>query len=401
MSTSPLGLARQYPIVRASTIAILLYGFAGAATTPYQSIVGIRVIGLSDFSYSIVAFCAVIINLLGSIAVGLYSDRVHRYRAPMIAVTATGVVGFGLVWLYPSSWVFALATIGPIALFHVISTLLFANIRNHSDGMTPLQLGDSITIVRMAISIAWIVVPGLVGLILAKSGSPLTAYAFASLLALGCLMSVVGMMPRDKQWLPNPKNAAKSSGLADLKRLVSPHVITRLLGTALITSVLHVNSITLPLIVTGRGGGTVEDVGMVMGFVAALEAVFMLVWVRIGRRHSQLSIFLAATVLYAIYLIWLAFLTARWEIYASAAIGGIGAAAIVSQPIGYLLGIIHDRPGLSASLIAINMFVAGGIGTALFALGTSFSGYGTVTIMGAIAGLAGVAILAKVERKRH
>jgi len=162
-----------------------------------------------------------------------------------------------------------------------------------------------------------------------------------------------------------------------------------------------VNAIALPLIITGRGGGTVEDVGMVMGFVAGLEAILMLVWARIGRRKSQISIFFVASLLYAIYLVWLAFLTTRWEIYAASAIGGIGAAAIVSQPISYLLGIIHDRPGLSASLIAINMFVGGGIGTALFAIGTSFAGYGTVTIMGAIAGLAGVAILAKVEYKKN
>ncbi len=400
MSTSSLYLVRQYPIVRASTIAILFFGFAGAATTPYQPIVGIRVIGLSDFAYSVVAFCAVVANLAASIAIGLVSDRIGRYRAPMIIVTALGVVGFGLIWLFPTPWVFALATIGPIALFNVVSTLLFANIRNHSAGMTPIELGDSITIVRMAISIAWILVPGLVGAALAGTGSALTAYSFATLLALGCFASIATLMPHDRH-KNFEKSHEKASSFDDFKRLFSPFVLKRLLGIALITSVLHVNAIALPLIITGRGGGSVEDVGMVMGFVAGLEAVLMLVWARIGRRRSQISIFFVASLLYAIYLVWLAFLTTRWEIYAASAIGGIGAAAIVSQPISYLLGIIHDRPGLSASLIAINMFVGGGIGTALFAIGTSFAGYGTVTIMGAIAGLAGVAILAKAEYKKN
>ncbi|OYR13432.1 MFS transporter [Brucella thiophenivorans] len=400
MSTSSLDLVRQYPIVRASTIAILFFGFAGAATTPYQPIVGIKVIGLSDFTYSVVAFCAVVANLAASIAIGLVSDRIGRYRAPMIIVTALGVVGFGLIWLFPTPWVFALATIGPIALFNVVSTLLFANIRNHSAGMTPIELGDSITIVRMAISIAWILVPGLVGAALAGTGSALTAYSFATLLALGCFASIATLMPHDHH-KNLEKSHKKASSFDGFKRLFSPFVVTRLLGIALITSVLHVNAIALPLIITGRGGGSVEDVGMVMGFVAGLEAILMLVWARIGRRRSQIGIFFVASLLYAIYLIWLAFLTTRWEIYAASTIGGIGAAAIVSQPISYLLGIIHDRPGLSASLIAINMFVGGGIGTALFAIGTSFAGYGTVTIMGAIAGLAGVAILAKAEYKKN
>lgn len=400
MSTSSLDLVRQYPIVRASTIAILFFGFAGAATTPYQPIVGIKVIGLSDFTYSVVAFCAVVANLAASIAIGLVSDRIGHYRAPMVIVTALGIVGFGLIWLFPTPWVFALATIGPIALFNVVSTLLFANIRNHSDGMTPIELGDSITIVRMAISIAWILVPGLVGAALAGTGSALTAYSFATLLALGCFASIATLMPHDRH-KNLEKSHKKASSFDDFKRLFSPFVVKRLLGIALITSVLHVNAIALPLIITGRGGGTVEDVGMVMGFVAGLEAILMLVWARIGRRRSQIGIFFVASLLYAIYLVWLAFLTTRWEIYAASAIGGIGAAAIVSQPISYLLGIIHDRPGLSASLIAINMFVGGGIGTALFAIGTSFAGYGTVTIMGAIAGLAGVAILAKAEYKKN
>jgi len=401
MSTSSLDLVRKYPIVRGSTIGILFYGFAGAATTPYQPLVGIRVIGLSDFTYSVVAFCAVVANLAASVAIGLFSDRVGRYRAPMLLVTALGVIGFGLVWLYPSAWVFALATIGPIALFNVISTLLFANIRNHSNGMSPVELSDSITIVRMAISIAWILVPGLVGLIMSGTGSPLTAYAFATLLSLCCVLSIITMMPLDHKADTQTTAKSPTSSLEDLKRLASPGVIARLIGTALITSVLHLNAIALPLIVTGRGGGSFEDVGMVMGFVAALEAIFMLVWARLGRHTSQIRIFFIASALYAIYLVWLAFLSTRWEIYAASAIGGIGAAAIVSQPISYLLGIIHDRPGLSASLIAINMFVAGGIGTALFAIGTSFAGYGTVTIMGAIAGMSGVAVLAKAEHKRN
>ncbi|MCX2698246.1 MULTISPECIES: hypothetical protein [Ochrobactrum] len=102
---------------------------------------------------------------------------------------------------------------------------------------------------------------------------------------------------------------------------------------------------------------------MVMGFVAGLEAVLMLLWARIGRSKSQISIFFVASVLYAIYLVWLAFLTTRWKIYAASAIGGIG--------------------------------------TALFAIGTSVAGYGTVSIMGAMAGLASVAILAKVEYNKN
>ena len=37
---------RRHPVVRACALAILLYGFAGAATSPYQSMIAIRELGV-------------------------------------------------------------------------------------------------------------------------------------------------------------------------------------------------------------------------------------------------------------------------------------------------------------------------------------------------------------------
>ncbi|NKX16914.1 MFS transporter [Ochrobactrum pseudogrignonense] len=265
--------------------------------------------------------------------------------------------------------------------------------------MAPIELSDSITIVRMAISIAWILVPGLVGAVLAGTGSPLTAYSFATLLSLGCFLSIITLMPHDHKPDKNAQST-KPSSLADLQRVISPGVFIRLIGTALITSVLHVNAIALPLIITGRGGGTVEDVGMVMGFVAGLEAILMLVWARIGRRKSQISIFFVASLLYAIYLVWLAFLTTRWEIYAASAIGD--RRCCNREPANKLSAWYHSRSARPVGLPDRNQHVCRRWHRhSAFAIGTSFAGYGTVTIMGAIAGLAGVAILAKVEYKKN
>ena len=43
-------ILRRHRVVRASAAAIFLYGVAGAATSPYQSVIGIRELGLSDGS---------------------------------------------------------------------------------------------------------------------------------------------------------------------------------------------------------------------------------------------------------------------------------------------------------------------------------------------------------------
>lgn len=48
-----------------------------------------------------------------------------------------------------------------------------------------------------------------------------------------------------------------------------------MLGVALISQMLHINSTVLPLIVTGSAQGRAEDVGFLVGLVAVLEVVFM------------------------------------------------------------------------------------------------------------------------------
>ena len=42
-------------------------------------------------------------------------------------------------------------------------------------------------------------------------------------------------------------------------------------------------------------------------------------------------------------------------------LAGLGAAAIISVPISYLQNLIADRAGLGSSLIAVNMFLSGGL----------------------------------------
>ena len=52
------------------------------------------------------------------------------------------------------------------------------------------------------------------------------------------------------------------------------------------------------------------------------------------------------------------------RVHAASVLGGIAAAALITLPIPYLLGLIAGRPGLSASLMAVNQFLGAGIGAA-------------------------------------
>jgi len=105
--------------------------------------------------------------------------------------------------------------------------------------------------------------------------------------------------------------------------------------------------------------------------------------------------------MYAAYLVALGFATAPWHIYAASVVGGIGAAAIIALPISYLLDMIRDRPGLSASLIAVNMFLGSAIGAGIFAAGSAIGGHSAAAILGAVVGLTGAMLLSQLERGKR
>lgn len=173
-----------------------------------------------------------------------------------------------------------------------------------------------------------------------------------------------------------------------------------ILGVALISQVLHVNSAVLPLITLGQAGGTAEDVGFVVGMVAGLEVVFMFLWTWSLKRLHLTTALAISTLIYMGYCLGIAFASEPWHVYAASILAGVGAAGIISIPIFYLLDLISDRPGLSASLIAVNMFLGGAIGAGIFALGTSLQGYPAAAIVSGMAGILGAGLLIYLERQK-
>ena len=162
---------------------------------------------------------------------------------------------------------------------------------------------------------------------------------------------------------------------------------------------LHLNDSIRSLIITGQAKGTVADIGIVAGIVAALEIVFILLWGWIEKKVPQTLTLAAGAGLYAIYLILQGLATAPWHIYAQTLISALGAAAIISIPITYLQELIADRPGLGSSLIAVNIFLGAGLGALIFAVGTLVTSYSGTSILGAVVGLGGVYMLYALDGK--
>lgn len=401
-------ILRRHRVVRASAAAIFLYGFAGAATSPYQSMIAIRELGMSDGAYAAVALFAALANVVMAIGVGMISDRFQSYRRPLIFVSCFGVLGYGMVWAVPTVTTFAIATLGPLALFHAMNSMLFGNVRAHAARFDEDEARIANALMRIMISLSWVVMPGAVGLLLSGQSSMIAAYLIASLVAGGIFLTVTFWLEHDVKpdkaiSDPVPEAAApppRAPALQDLRLIMAPGLLARVLGVALISQMLHINGAVLPLIVTGRAQGLPEDVGFLVGLVAVLEVIFMVFWARATRTLAITHALMICSALYLAYLSAIAMASAPWHVYLASGLAGFAAAGMISLPISYLLDLIRDRPGLSASLIAVNMCAGGGISAVVFAIGTMFGGYGLAAVLSGIAGCGGAALLIFMERKQ-
>ncbi|MDQ0560112.1 putative MFS family arabinose efflux permease [Rhizobium mesoamericanum] len=379
------------PTIRVSMLAIFAFGFAGAATSPYQSVIGIRELGLSNGLYSTLIFAAAAVNVSVSILLGNLADRLGEYRSLMLTVVVFGIFGYGAVYLFPAQATFVFSALLLLPIYNALNSLLFANVRASTNGMARDEVATVNSGVRAMISLSWVLVPGFVGVVLSRSTSMLPAYLFASLACMACLGLIAA-------FLPHPSRTDKAvthhlSYLSALAEVISPRVAIRVIAVSLISSTLHVNGAVLPLIVTGPAHGTVGDVGILVGIVAFLEVVFILVWGRAQRIMSHVTALAAGTIIYVVYLVLLGLASAPWHVYVLTIISGIGAAALISIPITYLQDLIADRPGLGSALISVNIFVSAGLSALLFAIGTGVSGYSGTAVIGAMAGLIGLALL--------
>jgi len=379
------------PTIRVSMLAIFAFGFAGAATSPYQSVVGIRELGLSNGLYSALIFCAAAVNVIVSILLGNLADRIGEYRTMMLTVALFGILGYGAVYVVPTQATFILAALFLLPIYGSLNSLLFANVRVATNGMERNDVATVNSGVRAMISLSWVLVPGITGALLANSASMLPAYLFAGLACAVCFGLIAVFLPRQSG---TDKAATRHlSYLSALGEVISPPVFVRVIAVALISSTLHVNGAILPLIVTGAAHGSVADIGVLVGIVALLEVIFIVVWGRAQRIMSHVTALALGTVIYVVYLLLLGLASAPWHVYALTLISGIGAAALISIPITYLQDLIAERPGLGSALISVNIFLSAGLSALLFALGTATSSYSGTAVIGAVAGVVGLAML--------
>lgn len=381
--------------IRIPTVTLVALAFTYASTVPYQSIIGISELGMSDGAYSALVFAAAVVNVAISLTLGIWSDRLTERRPLVLALSVAGIIGFGSIALIHSPAIFIFSVLFLVPMSNSTYSLLFASVRARTNQLARSEAVAITSTVRALYSGSWAVAPGLVGLALVTSPSMTPAYAVAAVASLICFCLYFFFAPGNG---PSHETMPNQPGFfASLKRVFAPDVFQRVFVMSLLLGLQRLNGMVAPLIIVHSIGGSVVDVGFLSGLTALLEMPFMMMWGLVQRRFHTVHVLAFGSVLYCLYLVLLGFATAPWQLYALLGLNACGAAAILSLPITYLQDLIADRPGLGSSLISLNTFIGIGVAAGVFALGTAVTDYSGTAFVGAAVGIVTIVILLYLE----
>jgi len=382
--------------LRRSTLMLFLCGVTGAATMPFLPVLGVRELGLADATLSLLLFTFSVAGLIAGVGMAVFSDMVSDRRVLISATALAGVIGFGAIYLLPDVAAFIFASVVLIPIAGSGYALLFATIRADTEAMAAPERAAINAAVRAFLSAAWMLGPALIGLWLADAVSVRPAWAFAAFISAISLALALLMRPS----APKPATTARPGFLSSLLLAAEPNILGRVAAISLITGANILITILQPLILIENVGGQLSDVGLVAGGCAALEIPFMLVWGSLLGRFSVITLLVAGSLIYAVFMLLLGFATAPWQIYLLLIPNAFGLAAILSLPLSYFQDLLVERPGLGTALNQMMQFLSQSLSALAFAIGAPLIGYSYSAFIGVGMALAGIGALLWMERRR-
>ncbi|MDP8996562.1 MAG: MFS transporter, partial [Pseudomonadota bacterium] len=243
----------------------------------------------------------------------------------------------------------------------------------------------------------WIVVPGLVGLLIAYTNRASDSFAVAALAFTLCLIFY---------WIFGPNVAggivSSSSALANLREaaglIFEDGRGPRLLALSLISSPHPLIAALFPLVLTQQLGGSTSQLGWFLGLIALLEIPLTLMIGATVRRFNLWAIIIFGGLSHVGFLISLGLSASLWSIYLLAILCSMGNAVLLSQQMSYAQDLLPDRPGLGSSLMSIVNLFSRGISALVFAGLSLLYGFTGALIAGAAICLLGCVSLALLDR---
>ncbi|GHC47488.1 MFS transporter [Neogemmobacter tilapiae] len=384
--------------LRIAAITIFFVGFTNAAILPYQSLIGIRQLGLSEQAFGALMFAAALFATLGQVVIGHFSDQARNRKQAVLLSMAAGALGYGLFWALPSvpAFVLCLLVVAPVASASYAQ--LYASVRAET-----LREGSGLvaavnTVIRSIYAASWILVPGLVGAVVALTGQASDAFGLAALAYLACLL-LYGLFGVGGGRAEAVAGGRVAGLLLAFRLVLSGRILRPMLALALIGVGHHVSNVLLPLIVTGELGGQETQIGLLAGLKAGLEIPFMLLGAAFVSRWPVVWLIALGGGLHIVYLLGLTQATAMPQIYGLTVLSAAGDAVLLALHIGYLQELLPDRPGLGTALFSVQSLMMKSLAAGIVAgVGLVF-GQGGALVLAAVLVLGGTVGILWLDRR--
>lgn len=382
----------RMPVTAMLGASMFCSGVTFASTAPYGAIVGIETLGISNAHYAVLLSTSSILGAVVALLTGYFSDRLHDRRVLILVAAAAGFLGFGLIYAVrtPLAFAVSMALIMPFGL--AMFSQNFAFVRVYYNAKAPARSQFMVSALRTVFTVAWVVVPPLVGYVAAVY-SVFDVYLVAALAYAACGVIIAVMMTDPTTRITSAPIAKPEAGVKR-GRLPVP-ILSGIAGILVVNIAMRLVGLAMPLMIVTRLGGTLADVGIYAGIAAAMEIPFMLMWGYLLGRVPREAIIAGNALLFGLYVFLVARAGSVVEVFWLQAINGVATAALMSVPISYMQDAIKGRVGLSTSLMDVVNIGATLSGAALFGALSTGGDYQLVLVAAAaIAATGGVTILA-------
>ncbi len=392
---SALALIFRQPALRLIFLALLLLGAHNASVYPYQSLIAIERIGLSEPAFALVLVLASITAVTASVLLGILGDqRGHRRRIALFA-TLSSLIGLLLMLIFPGkpSLILCHGILLPIA--SSLYGQLFALARLVTpDSLTrdPVQAG-----LRSAMSLSFLAMLVFWTFGFAANIDLMAIYISAGMASFGLVALIYFTWPRDgaTEW------SDQRSGLnfrQAFKEIAHPSILLRLLLLGAISASGILYMVLVSLVFDASAVRDASDVALYVGLVAGWEVPCLLLLPRLVGRVRRSTLLAVGSAVYTLHLLAMPILSDTPWIWAMTLVAGIGGTAIISLPISYYQDLMHNRPGTAGAMLALQKLVSDVLGAAAFAIGTAIGSYEAVAVIGSALALLGGAGLLWVDR---
>ncbi|CAN7218771.1 MULTISPECIES: MFS transporter [unclassified Devosia] len=368
-------------------------GVTYAATMPYASLVGVDTLGMSPGWFASVMSVGAVLGTFVSLGLGYISDKLPDRRLLVLITALAGVIGHGMIYLWPTQLSFMLAMAVVMPLAGACYGQCFAYVRVYYVRHMPARADFMVTALRTVFTLAWIIVPPVAGWVAAKF-SIFNVFLMSSL-SYAVMGGIFALLISDKATAVQMPTPVRAEGASLLSTFALPlGTLAGLLGLIVMTAAMRILTFTVSLFIVTDLGGTVTDVGFYAGITAAVEAPCMLLLAYLTTKLSKETLLAAAGIVMAIFIGLASILTSMTALYWLLILNGLGTAALMSVNIPYLQDAIKGRVGLSTSLMDVVAIAANLLGATAFGLLTSGGNYRFALMVAAGVSVAGAAIMA-------